>query len=386
MTPGARVAAAIEVMDAISSGAAAEAALTRWARASRFAGSKDRAAVRDLVFDGLRNWRSDALRGGGTSGRLRMLGRLRAQSLDPTAFFSGIGHAPAPLTDAEAAGGQDPVEVGDRWNLPDWAVSMMIDSLGDAAERTALHLAERAPVTIRVNAARSTIDKVQAALVADDIVAEPNTTAPFALTVTQNARRLRNTAAFADGLFEFQDAASQAFVAGLPDAARVLDYCAGGGGKALALAARGMDVTAHDIDKKRMADLPERAARADATIPMIADLNAADVAKFDMIVIDAPCSGSGTWRRAPEAKWRTSETRVHDLADIQFNILSEAAEMAGKYCVIAYATCSVFRLENEAVVERFLQANPEWRCGVSQRWPVSALCDGFYTAHLTRQD
>ena len=123
MTPGARIAASIEILDRISAGQAAEQALTRWARASRFAGSGDRAAVRDYVYDSLRHWRSDAVRGGGSTGRARVIGRLRAQGGD-LSLFDGVGHAPEPLTDAELAAGATPKQIGDQWDLPDW--------LGDA--------------------------------------------------------------------------------------------------------------------------------------------------------------------------------------------------------------------------------------------------------------
>jgi 16S rRNA (cytosine967-C5)-methyltransferase len=122
VTPGARVAAAIEILDSVQSGQPAEQALTRWARSSRFAGSGDRAAIRDYVYDALRHWRSDAVRGGGVSGRARMIGRLRAQGNDIAALFNAMGHAPAPLTPEEEAAGQISDQMGDLLDLPDWLI------------------------------------------------------------------------------------------------------------------------------------------------------------------------------------------------------------------------------------------------------------------------
>ena len=384
MTPGARVAAAIELLDAIAAGTPAEAALTRWGRSSRFAGSKDRAAVRDLVFDSLRNWRSDAVLGGGDSGRLRLLGRLRAMGAAPEELFTGDGHAPAPLSAEELAGGATPETLGDRWNLPDWLVPVFQAALGEQAADAACLLADRAPITIRVNARKTDVASVTARLAEDGIVAQVNDLAPHAVTVVENARRLRNTTAFAEGLFEFQDAASQAFVAALPEAKRALDYCAGGGGKALAMAARGMAVTAHDGNPRRMKDIPVRAKRAGVKVPVVAPDALRGAGRFDLVVVDAPCSGSGTWRRGPEAKWALTEARLTELCDLQVKILMQASDFVEEGGVLAYSTCSIFPSENHDVLARFTAEVPGWRVTHQDVWPVSAEGDGFFGAHLKR--
>ena len=238
VTPGARVAAAIEVLDAVEDGIPAEQALTRWARQSRFAGSKDRAAVRDHVFDALRLWRSTAALGGGETGRARMIGLLRQQGEALNALFDGSGHAPAPLDAAEIAAGAPPEARPDRWNLPDWLMPEFERSLGREAEQAALALQARAPVSLRVNTARITLPAAMVALRDEGIETLENPLAKTALTVRDGARRLRGAKAYADGLVELQDASSQAVVAALPEGVRCLDYCAGGGGKALALAAQ----------------------------------------------------------------------------------------------------------------------------------------------------
>ncbi|MEO1365008.1 MAG: RsmB/NOP family class I SAM-dependent RNA methyltransferase, partial [Pseudomonadota bacterium] len=303
MTPGARVAAAIEVLDHVGTGTPVEQALTRWARSSRYAGSKDRAAVRDHVYDVMRQWRSAAALGGGESGRARMIGRLRAAGADLDALFNGQGHAPTPLTEAEVDCGAAPDTRAAALDMPDWLLERFDASLGADAERTALALRDRAPVSVRVNIGRGSVEDALHALAVDAVTAHPNPRAATALTLQEGARRLRAAKAYVSGLVELQDAASQAAVALITGQGRVLDFCAGGGGKALALAAQGWDVTAHDAKPARMRDLPARAARGGHDIRIVTTQELADLPPFDVVLCDAPCSGSGTWRRAPQAKW-----------------------------------------------------------------------------------
>lgn len=217
MKPAARVAAAIEILDDMAaSGLAAEQALTRWARRSRFAGSKDRAAVRDHVFDVMRCRRSATHFGKGNSGRSLMIGLLAMQEHPLEAFFSGEGHAPATLSAEETLIPEPPAEKGVRWNLPDWLLPEFERSLGDSADAFARALQDRAPVTLRVNTARTARTAAQAALKAEGIETVTNTLCDTALTVTDGARRIRQSAAYTGGRVELQDAASQAVVAALP--------------------------------------------------------------------------------------------------------------------------------------------------------------------------
>ena len=382
MTPGARVAAATEIIDAIAGGRAAEQALTRWARNSRFAGSKDRAALRDHVFDVLRNWRSDAVRGGGDTGRARMIGRLRDLGIEPADMFTGQGHAPSVLTEEEKASGDMPETPGDLWNLQDWLVPHFKESLGEDAERTAMALATRAPVTLRVNRTRSTVDQAQAALLSEGVSTVRNTRAETALTVTEGARRVRLSQAFADGLIELQDASSQAAVAGFQQAGRALDFCSGGGGKALALAAQGWAVTAHDIDPERMRDLPARAARGGHSIDICPPDKVGAAGQFHLVFCDAPCSGSGTWRRTPDAKWALTQDRLTALQQMQADVLDTAVAHVAPGGVLAYATCSVLAVENAVQVSAFCARHPGWRVVSTRTWPVDEDGDGFYLACL----
>lgn len=385
MTPAARVAAAAEVLDEILAGAPAEPALSGWARRSRFAGSKDRRALRDLVFDALRRRRSYAARGGADTGRGLMLGRLRDAGEDPDSVFTGVGHAPPPLSEAERTAGNPPEGAAAR-DLPDWLWDRFEASLGTDADGAARALRDRAPVHLRVNLLRTDRARAVAALAGEGICARPVETAETALEVTEGARLVARSRAFLDGLVELQDAASQAVVARLAPRAggRVLDYCAGGGGKTLALAALARaPVWAHDAHPRRMRDLPARAARAQADVRIVDD--PAAEGPFDIVLCDAPCSGSGSWRRDPEAKWRLDPEGLAGLEAMQARILETAAQFVAPGGRLAYATCSVLEGENRAQVEAFLARNPGWVRTDCHLWLPGPSGDGFFLAVLTAQ-
>lgn len=386
MTPGARVAAAIEILDHIAAGQAAEAALTRWARSRRFAGSGDRAAIRDHVYDALRHWRSDACRGGGITGRARMIGRFRETGQDAAALFNGVGHAPAPVSDKERAAGFEPSSQGDQWDLPDWLIAPFEASLAAQAGVTARALTQRAPVTVRVNVSKADRSAVQSALYTEGIQTVTNPRAGTALTITAGHRRLRQTPAFAEGLVELQDASSQAAVAGIEGTGAALDFCAGGGGKALALAAAGWNVTAYDADPKRMRDLPPRADRGGHDIAVWTPQDIDQAGEFDLVLCDAPCSGSGTWRRTPEAKWTLTPERLHALKALQAQVLVAATPHVKPGGRLVYATCSVLESENQQQVDALLRRDASFTQTHRQNWPVDEWGDGFFVAHLLRGD
>ena len=382
MTPAARIAAAIDVLDAIVSGKPSEQALTAWGRANRYAGSKDRAAVRDHVFEAVRNMRLYACLGGAATGRGLMLGSLVAKGIDPAEMFTAEGYAPSVLEDDEHPPVAPDVAAAVAANLPDWIYEKLKDDLGEAVDETAAMLSQRAPVGLRVNTLKSTLRDVSNTLKDIGIDAEASPLSQTALVVDGKVRGLRNSPAFQDGWFEFQDAASQALVQEIPlfDGDRVLDYCAGGGGKTLALAARLKGpVQAHDANERRMKDLPDRAKRAGATV-QIGDPDGV----YDVVLCDVPCSGSGAWRRAPDGKWALTEQSLEALTQTQDDILETAAGYVAPNGHLIYATCSIFRDENEHRVEAFLTRNSAWSLGLERRFDVSASHDGFYTAHFKR--
>ena len=381
MTPPARLSAAIECLDRILGSANAEQVLTNWGRANRFAGSGDRHAIRDLVYDALRCRRSFAALGGADTGRGLILGGLRAEAVDPTQFFTGIAHAPAALTPAESGHVPSLLEALD---CPDWLAPRLANSLGDTFAPVMLALRRRAPVFLRVNILRASLVTAQAALRDDGIATIPSPIAPTALEVTENARKIQGSRAYLTGLVDLQDAASQAVVAALPltQGLRVLDYCAGGGGKALAIAARGVTPDAHDANKQRLRDLPQRAERAKAKINIVD--NPSISAPYDLILTDVPCSGSGAWRRDPLGKWSLTESRLHELLALQSSILDRAAGLIAPHGTLAYATCSLLVDENESQVAAFLTRAPRWTLTLQQRFSPLTGGDGFFLALLTK--
>lgn len=383
MTPAARWAAAADILDQIAGGEPAEKALTTWARKSRFAGSKDRAAIRDHVFDILRCWRSTAALGGGETGRARVLGRLRQTGVDPTAVFTGDGYALSAVTSEELAAGSEPDGAVAR-DLPDWLSELFSNDLGDEADAVSEALRHRASVFLRVNLLKTERVIAQNVLRADGIETTVHPLSETALEVTEGARRISQSEAFRTGLIELQDVASQAVVDSLTLTPGMccLDYCAGGGGKTLALAARLRGVIeAHDADPRRMSDLPSRADRAGAEVKQLANPKG----PYDLVLCDVPCSGSGSWRRAPEGKWRLTPEQLETLTRTQADILDRATALVGPSGTLAYATCSVLNCENEAQITQFLDRHPDWTCLQSTRFGLDAGGDGFFVAHLTRR-
>jgi 16S rRNA (cytosine967-C5)-methyltransferase len=385
MTPAARLQAAAEILDLILDGAPAEKALTGWARRSRFAGSKDRAAVRDHVFDALRCRRSFAALGGAETGRGLMIGALRTAGQDPDTLFTGEGHAPAPLSAAEQL--VRPPDEAEATNLPDWLIPVFQDSLGDSALDVATTLQHRAPVMLRVNLRKTTRAQAVQDLANEGIAAQPAEISPTALIVTEGARKINNSTPYRDGLVELQDGGSQALVdrLALHDGQRILDYCAGGGGKTLAMAGRVQaDFYAHDANTRRLKDLPDRARRAGVTVRVLASKEVQAKAPFDVVLCDVPCSGSGAWRRSPEGKWRLSSKDLQDLNAVQDEILDKAQALVAPQGALVYATCSVLKAENQRRITAFLDKNPGWKLDWQQNWLPSGESDGFYAASLTR--
>ncbi len=358
MTPAARQAAAIGILDRWIAGQPVEAALTHWARASRFAGSGDREAVRDLVFRAVRQWRSLAALGGGggRTGAAARYGARRWRCLRR----AGPARGPPPPPDAEevallAAPAARASSRGEALDCPDWLLPLFDAALDEHSDAVLGLMRDRAPVFVRVNSARASRDAVAAELVAEGIAATPHPLAETALEVTSNARRLRNIAAFDEGRIEMQDAASQAMALDFAASRRapgVLDYCAGRG-KTLALAARGMLVTAHDIDPRRMCDLPLRGARrrwcgCSTRRPAAAGLRS----------LPMPCPSSGSL--APRARGEmapyagpTGRTDRYPGRDL----LHRCAALTAPGGVLGYATCSLLQAENEARTAAFLAAH-----------------------------
>ena len=396
MTPGARLSAAMTLLDRIFAGDPAERALTRWARASRFAGSKDRAAVRDLVYDALRRRRSLGWLGGADTGRAILMARTALDghaALDTV--FTGERYDPPPPTEAERARlGQDlaaaPRAV--RLDVPDFLMSELEAGLGDDFEPVMRLMQQRAPLDLRVNTLVTTPDAATVVLARDGVQTRPLPMVSAALRVEENPRLVAASRAYTQGMVELQDVSSQrvAELAGAQPGLRVLDYCAGGGGKALAMAAAMANeghLMAFDASPERMRDLPVRARRARARIETLSAEDLASLgAACDLVLVDAPCSGTGAWRRKPDQKWRLTPEQLSAYRAQQDAILDVAAGHVRPGGRLVYATCSLLSSENEDRVAAFLQRHPFWQTQFSERLTPLDGGDGFFVATLSAPD
>ncbi len=386
MTPGARVAAAIEILDEILGGTPAEKVLTSWARSHRYAGSKDRAAIRDHTFDALRRLLSSQALGGGEDGRAVMIGLLKGQGVELDGLFHGEGYAPSPLTDAERAVAPT-MSRAQTLDCPEWLLPEFEAALGTDCDTVLGMLRDRAPVFLRVNLARTTREDAAELLAQAGITTTPHRLSKTALEVLENPRKITMSQAYQSGLVELQDVASQALVEQLniQPGMRVLDYCAGGGGKALAMAALGARVVAHDVSPQRMKDLPDRSDRAQAYIQTATTKELSSLEGFDLVIADAPCSGSGAWRRSPYGKWSLTQDNLDEVLAVQRSILSEIPKYCNDTGALAYATCSLFEAENQTQVSGFLQASDDWQLASQRQFTPLDGGDGFYVALLTRE-
>ncbi len=382
MTPGARLSAAIEVIaDIEARRRPAAEALKDWGLSHRFAGSGDRAAIAGLTYDALRRRASSAHVMGEGSPRAVALGMLRLErklDLDAiAALASGARFSPSPLTERERArldavvlDGAPPWVAGD---YPEWLDPHLARVLGEERAAEGRALASRAPLDLRVNALKAERDTAAGALAHLDPV--PTRWSPFGLRIALGADAkspaIHAEPAFIKGMVEVQDEGSQlaALLAGAKPGQHVVDLCAGAGGKTLALAAimenRGQ-LYATDLDKRRLAPIHERLERAgvhnvQVRTPRAQENLLGDLAgRADLVLIDAPCTGIGTWRRNPDAKWRVRPGSLEVRVDEQAEVLDRAAALVKPGGRIAYVTCSLLAEENGDQVRAFLARHQDF--------------------------
>jgi len=388
MTPSARTQAAIELLDAIvaaarDSGAAADTLIARYFSTRRYAGSKDRRAVRELVYEAIRHAGARP-----ESGRAAMLALANANP-ELAATFDGSAHGPAPIVPDE------PVATGGA--APTWLINRLKSAGINAAEQKAL--IGRAPLDLRINALRE-IDTAD--------LGEPIPGLPHGRRLPSGTQ-VDTLDAYREGAIEVQDAGSQ-FVTMAARAApgqRVVDLCAGAGGKTLALAATMANegnILASDTDRARLSRLTPRAERAGVSIvetrlldPGHEALTLADWAgSADVVLIDAPCSGTGTWRRNPEARWRLSPARLDKLVLTQRQLLGIGAKLVKPGGVLVFIVCSLLDEEGAGQAAAFLASHLDWTAdtldlpagrphGPGVRLtPAHDATDGFFVARLKR--
>ena len=379
MQPGAKAQAAIEVLTEIVERARpAPLVLADWGRAHRFAGSGDRAFIGNLVFDGLRRKQSLSYLMRSEDPRAIVLATLRKEwgaAIEEIAgFCSGEGFCPAPLTPEEERNlANDDLSEAPPWvqgDYPEWLHPTFLEVFGERAIAEGQALARRAPVDLRVNTLKATREKVLKAFARHDAVAAPYSPIGVRLPPREGGSRSPNVEAdpaHGRGWFEVQDEGSQivALLAGAGPRLQVADICAGAGGKTLAMAAQMQNtgqIYAYDSDAVRFRPIFERLKRAGArnvqTLPP-GDETALDAldSRMDLVLIDAPCSGTGVWRRRPDAKWRLTAAQVSERAATQAALLTRAARLVKPEGTLAYITCSILPDENSKQIKAFMENN-----------------------------
>jgi 16S rRNA (cytosine967-C5)-methyltransferase len=389
MTPAARLQAAIEVLDEVlaavrEDGPPADSIVTRYFKQRRYAGSHDRRAVRELVFAAIRRAAERP-----ESGRAAVLGLAQGE---PELFdLFGEPRGPEPLREGEPAAASS--------LIPEWLVPELSPLLGDAEWPALL---QRAPLDLRVNIARASRDQ----LLPEFAGGQPTRLSPWGIRLPPD-RRVDDHPAFKAGLVEVQDEGSQliALACETHGDERMLDLCAGAGGKSLALAAAAPDarILATDTNRARQSRLAPRAERAGAKIDTRLLSPPGELAELedwrgaaDLVLVDAPCSGSGTWRRNPEGRWRLTPDRLDRLVDVQERLLDIACELVRPGGRLVYAVCSLLSREGAAQISRFLIRRSSW---IVQETPIAAGrldgagrlltpghdgTDGFFVARLGR--
>ncbi len=380
MQPGARLQAAIEVLSEIGArGRAASVALADWGRAHRFAGSADRSWIGNLVYDSLRRKQSlSHLMQSDTPRAIALAALCRSWGMAPpeiAGLCSGEGFCPELLTPDEETGlANADLSNAAPWvqgDYPEWLQESFSAAFGAEAIREGQALARRAPADLRVNSLKATREKVLKALSRHGAVETPYSPLGVRLPPREGGARSPNVEAepaHGRGWFEIQDEGSQiaALLAGAGPRMQVADICAGAGGKTLAMAAQMQNtgqIYAYDADPIRFRPIFERLKRAGArnvqTLPPGQDdaLTALE-GRMDLVLIDAPCSGTGVWRRRPDAKWRLTPAQLMERMAEQSRLLLVAAPLVKPGGTLAYVTCSLLPEENEKRIEGFLESNP----------------------------
>ena len=401
MRDGGRIQAAIEVVDAVlNRHQPVKDALRDWGKAHRFAGSGDRAWISGLVMDALRSKASAAFLMGEDTPRAIVLGTLaRGWALTPDDIartFEGDEHAPEALSEAERAAlsrdmADAPLPV--RADIPDWLEESFTRAFGEDAVIEGQAMAGRAPVDLRVNLLKAEPDKALAAVVAKLKDAQASELVKNAIRIPETDPKAKSPPAdaipaYGKGWVEVQDLGSQiaALAAGAAPGLQVLDYCAGAGGKTLALAAllnNTGQIHAWDYDWRRLRAIWPRLQRAGVRNAQVHDGAEADALsgladRMDVVFVDAPCTGSGTWRRRPDSKWRLKPEALDKRIKEQTLVLENASRYVKPGGRLVYVTCSILPQENEDRVAEFLDAHRDFE-------PVAAIEAMASTGLLTEE-
>lgn len=378
-----KLSAAIEILDDFQKRRVPlKTAIADWGRNNRYAGSKDRAWISGLCLDALRQKSSLENAMGAETSRALVLGTAglvwKIALTELTEAAAEEPHGPGTLSDDEVAGLGAQNLATDAVDFPEWLGPFVDRAFGDQSAAEMAAFAQRADIDLRLNSLKATPEKSLQALKSVKAVAVPMVATSARIAAPDpsvKAPAVTVIPAFNKGWVEVQDLGSQiaAAAAGNINGAQVLDFCAGGGGKTLALSAM-MENTgqlyAYDIDARRLKPLFHRAKRAGVRNLQIRSPAGSEglddlVGKMDVVFVDAPCTGSGTWRRHPDTKWRLKQTQLQRRMDEQDQVLAAASKFVKPGGRLVYVTCSFFHEENEDRLEKFLRENTEFSARIA---------------------
>lgn len=422
MKQSARIQTAIDILDKfIDSKIPMDNTIRDYMHYRRYIGSKDRAAIVEMVYEIVRSYarisfhldHHEILK----TPRSYVIAHLFLTNRDMTNLFTGEKHAPDPLTDDEktwiAKLDRDlPLSALAKTECPDWAQGKLRARFGDDFESEMLAMIEPAPLDLRVNTLKATVQQAQEFLAAQNVTTTPTLFSPVGLRVEGKAF-MSATKAFSKGMVEIQDEGSQliSLVCGAKPGMRVVDYCAGAGGKTLGIAAAMANkgnIVAMDIDPRRLEKGRNRYRKAGVHNVELRCLDDEKNKKWlrrqketmDIVLVDAPCSSSGTWRRNPDLRWKQYGPSLAEIMDMQSEILERVADKVKIGGRLVYATCSLFDEENDHQIEKFLNNHPEFKIlPISRIWedsnppcpgpylkltPHKNNTDGFFAAALER--
>ncbi len=401
MRQDARANAAISILDNFLVGQNLNSILLRWAKNNRYAGSSDREAIRNIVFDVLRVKKTLTSvlekEKQPINGRGLVFLHSVFYALNLNDIFTGRKYGPEKLTFFEKEFSKISKEningcFGITDNIPGFLIAEFKRSLGKKFEKVMRLLEKRAPISIRVNPLKSDISSLLECLSSEGIEGKKSKRVRYGIDIIGNPRRLTQIQAFKDGYFEVQDLHSQKIIEDLPlnEHTKVLDYCAGAGGKILGIACSlkgNGKFYIHDINERKLKEANLRAEKAGVKFKRLETKNLQKYyCSFDYIIADVPCSGSGAWRRNPQQKWRITPESLNEILTRQTVILDEAKDLLKKNGYIFYITCSLLKIENEEVIQKFIINNKYFRLVNKKNVTIDNYGDGFFCAVLQKKN
>ena len=379
----------IEILDQYLDEEKIDYVLKKWMVKNRYAGSSDRRKIRDIIFDIIRQKKSCEYVGGGYDGRNLLIGYLKLKEIKLDSVFDNSKFGPNELTIEELGYYVDLSNLSQIYelDLPGWLIPIMRRSLTNEFDNVVKILRDRSHIQVRVNLKKISRENAILDLQKNNIVCEINKLCTTALNVLTGTQHILTSSSFKNGFVELQDAGSQLIseLIKINSNDKVLDMCAGAGGKSLAIACRakaGATYFAWDINYDRMKDIDDRAKRAGVNIKKVTKPSSTPI--YNKIIIDAPCSGSGSWRRDPEGKWLLDQNKLENYVKIQKELILKGLQLLSPKGQILFITCSLLDIENDKLIKELISSVGTFKIINELSLRPSSMNDGFYGAVLEK--